>query len=86
MDSKEIQKELLKIVKDFDAFCTKYDLTYFLMGGSALGAMRHRGFIPWDDDIDVFMPYHDYHKFKQLFSLLTIVRCTIVYNYQSLFN
>lgn len=65
--TKEVQNELLKIIKDFDAFCLEHGLNYYLMGGSALGAMRHKGFIPWDDDIDVFMVYEDYHRFLQLF-------------------
>ena len=52
---KEIQIRILNIVKYFDAFCKKYDIEYYLMGGTALGAMRHKGFIPWDDDFDVFM-------------------------------
>lgn len=67
VSTKEIQSELLEVVKDFDAFCSKHGLIYYLMGGSALGAMRHKGFIPWDDDIDVFMTYDNYHKFLKLF-------------------
>jgi len=59
----EIQNKLLEIAVYFDGFCKKNDITYYLMGGSALGAMRHEGFIPWDDDIDVFMTYKNYIKF-----------------------
>lgn len=59
----EIQSKLLEIAVYFDDFCKKNDITYYLMGGSALGAMRHGGFIPWDDDIDVFMTYKNYIKF-----------------------
>ena len=43
----------IDILKKFDEFCTEYDLKYCLTGGSLLGAVRHGGFIPWDDDIDV---------------------------------
>lgn len=65
--TQEIQKKLLEIVKEFDEFCRNNDIEYYLMGGSALGAMRHNGFIPWDDDIDVFMTYKNYTKFLQRF-------------------
>lgn len=58
-----VQLHLLHI---FDAVCKKYGLTYFLCGGSALGAARHQGFIPWDDDLDVGMPKSDYRKFLKL--------------------
>lgn len=59
----EIQKKLLEIATYFDKFCNKHNITYYLMGGSALGAIRHKGFIPWDDDFDVFMTYKNYNKF-----------------------
>ena len=49
----EIQEKLLNILRAFDTICRKYDAEYFLTGGSALGAIRHNGFIPWDDDIDL---------------------------------
>ena len=52
---KEFQNELLKIMVDIDSFCNKYKVDYCLMAGSALGAERHKGFIPWDDDIDIYM-------------------------------
>lgn len=51
----EIQAKLLGILRAFDSICRKYDIEYFLTGGSALGAIRHNGFIPWDDDIDLGM-------------------------------
>lgn len=65
--TKEIQDCILTIIKDIDVFCRENDIDYYLMGGSALGAMRHKGFIPWDDDLDVFMTVENYHKFLKLF-------------------
>jgi len=63
---KALQNKILEIVKYFDDFCRKNDITYYLMGGSALGAMRHSGFIPWDDDFDVFMDHINYQKFLNI--------------------
>lgn len=62
----ELQKVLLKMMKDLHFVCEKYSLTYFLGGGSCLGAVRHKGFIPWDDDMDVIMPREDYNKLPEL--------------------
>lgn len=66
--TKEIQEVILTIIKDIDVFCKENDITYYLMSGSALGAMRHKGFIPWDDDLDIFMTVDNYHKFLKLFA------------------
>lgn len=57
---KEIQLDLLQ---NFIQICKDNDLRYFLLGGSCLGAVRHKGYIPWDDDIDVGMPRSDYKNF-----------------------
>ena len=56
----EIQSEELKLLTWFDSFCTEHGLRYSLDGGSLLGAVRHHGFIPWDDDVDLMMPRPDY--------------------------
>lgn len=56
----------LGILKDFIAICQKYDLPYFATGGTAIGALRHQGFIPWDDDIDVCMLREDYNRFMEV--------------------
>ena len=63
---KELQKVILEMAIDFDVFCLENNITYYLMGGSALGAMRHKGFIPWDDDFDVFMDSDNYFKFIKI--------------------
>ena len=56
----------LEILKDFKKICEKHGLTYFATGGTAIGALRHKGFIPWDDDIDVNMLRSDYEKFMKV--------------------
>ncbi|MBQ9248419.1 MAG: LicD family protein [Ruminococcus sp.] len=59
------QKELESLIY-FDKFCKEYELKYFLLGGCVIGAIRHNGFIPWDDDIDVMMPRRDYERMLRL--------------------
>jgi lipopolysaccharide cholinephosphotransferase len=54
------------MLKEYMRICDKYQLRYYLVGGSCLGAVRHRGFIPWDDDIDVGMPRKDYETFLKV--------------------
>ena len=61
-----LQQKQLDILKAFIRVCDKHNLEYFLVYGTALGAIRHKGFIPWDDDIDVGMPREDYEKYIQL--------------------
>lgn len=61
-----IQTKLLELLLVFAKLCDKYGLKYYLAGGTLLGAVRHHGFIPWDDDIDVMMPFEDYLKFLKL--------------------
>lgn len=63
MTTREVQQMSLDILQDFHNFCVKNGLHYSLSGGTLLGAIRHNGFIPWDDDIDVQMPRPDYDKF-----------------------
>lgn len=65
---KGIQQVLLRILKDFSSVCEKYGFYYSLCGGTALGAVRHKGFIPWDDDIDVFMKRSEYNEFIKIFN------------------
>ena len=74
----KIKQRELSLLKDFAKYCDEHNLCYVLAGGTLLGAIRHKGFIPWDDDIDVMMPRTDYVKFLYLqqndrnFSLRTI--------------
>ena len=63
----EIQDRILGIMVDVDLFCQKHAIEYCLMGGSALGSKRHGGFIPWDDDLDIFMTPDNYEHFREAF-------------------
>ena len=56
------QKRLLEILVYFSDFCQKHQLKFYLAYGTLLGAIRHKGFIPWDDDVDVQMPREDFEK------------------------
>lgn len=64
MDDK--QEYLLKLFKEIDAICKKHHLRYVLAGGSLIGAIRHEGFIPWDDDMDLYMPRDDWNRFVEI--------------------
>ncbi|WP_421038372.1 LicD family protein [Streptococcus hyointestinalis] len=63
---KLIQNKELDILKKFIEVCQEYNLTYYVVGGTLLGAVRHKGFIPWDDDIDVAMPRKDFERLKEI--------------------
>ena len=62
----ELQKAELNVFKAFVKVCDDNNLKYYITGGSLLGSVRHKGFIPWDDDIDIVMTRKDYEKFKQI--------------------
>lgn len=62
MATREIQNVALGVLKGFDAFCREKGIRYWLAEGTLLGAIRHRGFIPWDDDVDVCLPIEDYNR------------------------
>ena len=63
---RHVQKKSLQLAKYFSDFCDKNGLLCFLCGGGAIGSIRHQGFIPWDDDLDFFMPRSDYEKLVSL--------------------
>ena len=66
LNLQQIKKIELDILKEFVAYCDKHSLRYYLAYGSLIGAIRHHGFIPWDEDIDVMMPRSDYEKLHEL--------------------
>lgn len=63
----KLKLTLLEMMRDIDQICKEHKLDYFLIGGTLLGAVRHKGFIPWDDDLDIAMPRKDYEKLIKIF-------------------
>ncbi len=69
IDHSNLHADILVIADSFHEFCSHNNIRYFLLGGTALGAARHQGFIPWDDDFDVCMDFDNYNKFLELWEL-----------------
>ena len=65
----------LEIMDYIDKICKKYDIKYYIFWGSLLGAIRHKGFIPWDDDIDIWMPRPDYEALLKYFEIVAVLYC-----------
>lgn len=63
----ELRQIQLDILNHVNKFCKENNIRYFLAGGTLLGAIRHKGYIPWDDDIDIMMPRKDYEQFKNIY-------------------
>lgn len=63
LNTKESQNYAFEILKFITAICEDQNIKYFLIWGTLIGAVRHSGFIPWDDDIDICMPRNDYNRF-----------------------
>lgn len=64
---RQLQSKILEIMAFIDSICKANNIDYYIMGGTALGAVRHSGFIPWDDDLDIFMTPENYEKFRRVF-------------------
>ena len=67
MSVEEVKQTELGILTDIADFCDKNRIVYFLAYGTLIGAVRHQGFIPWDDDVDIWMPRRDYNKFIETY-------------------
>lgn len=76
-DRRELQLQLLEILKEFDAICTKHAIPYWIDSGTLIGAVRHGGFIPWDDDIDVCVLKRDQKRLREV--MLRELRAPISY-------
>ncbi len=67
MDLQQLQEVQFETLKDIVSVCGKYSIRYSIYCGTLLGAVRHKGFIPWDDDVDLAMPLSDYYRFMEVF-------------------
>ena len=75
--TEELKRIQIEILDDVAAFCQHHNLRYYLAYGTLLGAIRHKGYIPWDDDIDIHMPRPDYQKFLKLYNCENSTNCVV---------
>lgn len=80
INSQEYHEKLIEELSFVDTLCNKLEIKYFLMFGSLIGAIRHKGFIPWDDDLDIMMPRKDYERFLEYINHNDCSPYTIVNN------
>ena len=73
----ELHRVMLHILQEIDAICREENIRYFLIDGTLLGAVRHGGFIPWDDDADIAMPRQDFERFYRQTKPTRATRCFI---------
>lgn len=73
----QLQQTLLEMLLDIMKVCEEHGIHMFLLGGTALGAVRHHGFIPWDDDLDIGMPREDYQRFSAIFNTALAEKYTL---------
>lgn len=78
-DLHKLHQVQLSMMDDVHSFCVEHNIRYYLIAGSALGAVRHGGFIPWDVDIDIAMPRSDYQRFLEQYSSLFNPRYDVLY-------
>lgn len=81
-DFLRLQETQLQIMDEVHRVCEENGITYYMIGGTLLGAVRHKGFIPWDLDIDIAMPRHDYERFKEVCATSLTAR----FEYRDLYN
>ena len=77
---KETQSALLEMLVEFDRICREHNLRYTLSSGTLIGAVRHKGFIPWDDDVDVYMTRPEYEKFIKLLQEEDVLPAHLTYS------
>ena len=70
----ELQTRVLNLLKEIDELCKENDISYYLIGGTLIGAVRHHGFIPWDDDADIIMTRDNWEKFYSSFKASSYIK------------
>ena len=86
MTLEELHQKQLSMLECFDKFCRENGLTYFLAYGTLIGAIRHKGFIPWDDDVDIWMKREDYDRFVSFTKINETLRIVTKENSQGYYH